>query len=549
MRYKIALLMLAICVHGKTALAAAETPISSADFYNSIGINTHFAFSLDSNSIWYQSTMLTDALIKLKITHVRDSLIPAYVLDSQYADSNYLKAFKTMGVAGIKVNLITSPTETYGNLGTIQSSVNSVIAINALHTGTVEAIEGPNELDNQSSWTYNGTTYSGRTGFAKGIVQYQADLYCAIKTNSSTHDLTVIGPSEGGTYSSQYGSTSSGAQPIPNGALYDYCDWGNFHPYTFGGNFATQHYSYDTIKDWYFGNSQSPSVNLSPSTTAGMADGTKAFAFQNYQQPYQRFTDGVVVDSRPMAATEKGYFTGTAQKSVSQSTFAKYIPRVFATDMRYGIARTYLYELVDEGANTQDPEQNFGLIQYDGTAKPAYYTLQHLLALTADTSTAKSKSTLDFTLNVTIPQAYQTADPNYFGIPETVEHLLLQKDDGTYQLLLWNEVSSSSLTDLNGNTLTGTARDIDVPVFTTKLSIATPIMSNATLYILNPYGTTAEDTLITRNVSFLNNELVLDVPDYVIILEFSAVPEPTTMTILGLAGIPLICRRSRNWGV
>lgn len=521
----------AICATGRCEVEAA---LPAGEFVDSIGVNTHFAFALDPHCVWHNHSLWTDAVINLGVHHVRDGLIPSYALDPAQADAAYRAALKTLGAHGIGVDLITDPGQQFDNRGTIASTVDALASLRHDYPGAIEAVEGPNEIDNRD-WQYQGVNYvkaypatspatTGDTAFATGIVRYQRDLYTAIKGDPRTKELIVMGPSEGGTYSNPYSDHKDYSQPVPNGALYAFCDWGNFHPYTFGGNYETQHFGYDTITDWYYGNSQSPGVNVSPASTVGSPAGTRPFVFANYQQPFQQFSGTTVTASRPMTATEKGYFTGTAAKSVSPTTLAKYLPRLFTDDVLYGIKRTYSYELADEGTEPADNEQEAGLLKADGTPKAAYYVLQHLLAILHDPKPNAAKAWLDYSLQVAIPRDYQTANPNYFGIPDTVLHLLLQKSDGTFALLLWNDVASSALTDAQGKTLTSTARDITVPDFPTTITFHSPVNPSLTLYALNPYGTTAAQTLKTSQPTLVNNQVTIDVPDYVVILEFSAAP-------------------------
>ncbi|WP_159440807.1 LamG-like jellyroll fold domain-containing protein [Jatrophihabitans endophyticus] len=90
--------------------------------------------------------------------------------------------------------------------------------------------------------------------------------------------------------------------------------------------------------------------------------------------------------SLPLVVTEAGYTDATAmsptQFAATDATAADYTVRTLLDAARLGVARTYLYELLDEkpqAANT-DPEQHYGLVRYDGTVKPAYTAVRNLLA-------------------------------------------------------------------------------------------------------------------------------------------------------------------------
>ncbi len=135
---------------------------------------------------------------------------------------------------------------------------------------------------------------------------------------------------------------------------------------------------------------------------------------------------------RILWATETGYHNGMKQKpgghfAAPESVTGKYGPRLVAEYFRRGIGRAYFYELVDEGTNLADQEGNFGLLRNDLSEKPIYQSLRHMIALLKDQGPPFEPGKLDFTL------AGDTTD---------IRQLLLQKRDGRFYLLLWQEVSS-----------------------------------------------------------------------------------------------------------
>lgn len=532
-------------VVGSTACAGTEQPLAASTFSNSIGVNTHFPYGVIGSSSVYQTanfTPISVLLINLGIQHIRDGMDCSYGSNPSGPYAAYDRQFKYLAANGIHASLTSDPRGD-NNTQTPAMAVSAVVTMNANGAG-IEAIEGPNELDDAPA----GFTYNGATNFPADVIAYQTQLYAAFKGNPKTAGLTVIGPSEGKTH----GLPSQ--NPLTPSSMYNYCDAGNFHAYSFGGNYATQHFTYDTI-NWYEGQGDTPSINIDPKWNLLIPVAQPPFALYN--------ASGTMTAARPMYATEKGYFTGTAAQSVSQSTFAKYMPRVFADDMVAGIARTYSYELLDEPAyttvngkttattNPTDQWSNAGLIAVnsDGTfaPKPAYYTLQHLLQLLKDTGSSTSTSSLNYTLSFTYPAGYATASPNSWGVPTTIQHLLLQKSDGTYELLLWNDVSSAAIADTAGNALTSTARDIAVPTFPVTLVFNTPVSQSAVYYGLNPYGTTYATTLDTSSRTIAGGQITLNVPDYVTILEFTAVPEPTLVAPLAIATLALILRRPQGF--
>ncbi len=460
---------------------------------DSIGVNTHFAYYLDSTSIWYQNNFsaLTSALTTLGIKHIRDGLIPAYA-NSPTSGQNVV--LHTLASSGIYCDLIADPSQ-----GTVASQESAIKALN-LTTPVAEAIEAPNEADNISTFSYNGQ------GFPAGDIAFQHDLYTALKADPATSGLTVIGLSEGTTYGYQ-GAGNPGGQPIANGALYATCDWGNCHPYAFGGNPFTARFGYETLF-WYYGNGQFPSDNI----------GQYPYTFDIYAPPFALYNgQGQQIGLRPMAATERGYYNGTAAKSVSAISMAKYIPRTFAEDFAKGIVRTYTYELMDEGTTLSNPEDNFGLVGNNFTPKPAYYCLQNMISLLRDSKTSFTPGTLSYSINVTVPSGYGSATvTNGSYDPTTAVHsVLLQKSSGVFELLVWNDISSTSTADSSGNALIGTARDLSPPPFPAVITLDGTIVS-ATVHNLDPSG-----NVITTPGTITNHQLAVNVPDNVLIIDLA----------------------------
>src|SRR4051794_4492727 len=89
---------------------------------------------------------------------------------------------------------------------------------------------------------------------------------------------------------------------------------------------------------------------------------------------------------KPLVVTESGYHDAlratAGQPPVSDDAAGVYVPRLLLEDFRLGVARTFLYELADERSEPglRDPEQHFGLLREDLSAKPAFTALRALLA-------------------------------------------------------------------------------------------------------------------------------------------------------------------------
>jgi hypothetical protein len=148
--------------------------------------------------------------------------------------------------------------------------------------------------------------------------------------------------------------------------------------------------------------------------------------------------------SQPVEATETGYQNAVNEvnagnRPVSEKAGGIYTPRMYLDNFRRGIVRTYDYELVDteEDPSLTEQEAHFGLVKNNWAPKPAYTALQRLIKLTADPGPTFSPEPLSFR----IPNA-----------PSTERQVLLERRDGTYDLVLWNAVSvwnTQTLTELN----------------------------------------------------------------------------------------------------
>lgn len=198
--------------------------------------------------------------------------------------------------------------------------------------------------------------------------------------------------------------------------------------------------------------------------------------------------------SKPIVATETGYYTKTADGGqVSETAMMKYVPRLFGEYFNRGIVRTYDYELVDENP-TSDRESNFGLLHWDLTPKPAYTALKNLNDLVKEPAAGSfSPGTLNYTISA----------------PASVHHTLLEKGDGTFFLLAWNEVTSWNLS--------GGGSDITNPDVAVTLTLADQF---AEAKIFLP-GVSADPTATYLNPTSIN----LNVPDQMMVVELSHVPE------------------------
>ncbi len=178
---------------------------------------------------------------------------------------------------------------------------------------------------------------------------------------------------------------------------------------------------------------------------------------------------------KPLVLTE----TGWSNAAVSQQEEAKYVPRLYLENFNRGIERTFLYQFAKQRQDNSY-ESDWGILNYDGSPQPAFTSLKNLISLVKDASKAKfTPGSLNYQLS---------------GDMTGVNHTLLQKSDGKFNLILWQD-------DERG----------DNPDQRVTLTLNQPI-SNAKTYL--PLNSTEA----TKN--FTNPKRIdLSVPDHPLVVE------------------------------
>lgn len=204
----------------------------------------------------------------------------------------------------------------------------------------------------------------------------------------------------------------------------------------------------------------------------------------------------IVCPGKAILATETGYHNAvnkTKISGVSQQAAAKYLPRILLEYFNRGIVRTYNYELIDLKPNPERdrPGWNYGLLNNDGSPKPAFIAIKNLITLLKEPNGLNTNSIELQVLN------YQA-----IGSTPEVHHTLLQKNDGRFYLILWQEVLSYKV---------GEEIDLEVPPQSVKLILNTP-SEQANIY--QPLNS-------LDPISQYNNPKQLDiqVPDYPLVIE------------------------------
>jgi hypothetical protein len=274
--------------------------------------------------------------------------------------------------------------------------------------------------------------------FPEGTRDYQSALYRESKADPSTASLPVLMPSLG-----------QGRNATKLG-LIQFGDLGNMHSYPSNG--ATPTTALDT---WYI--------------------------------PYARVVCGL---DKPIVATETGYHNAisnpSSKSAISEQASNKYLSRLLLEYFNRGIQRTFLYELIDSNPGL-DQEQNFGLLRYNGSPKPVFKTIKNLISLLQDPGSDFPLQSLHYSLS---------------GQTARIHHTLLQKRDGRFYLLLWQEVESWD---------SANRKDLAVTEKTVTVTLETAI-SEAAIY--QPLQSTSPVSQYLKP-----QQLSLNVPDYPVLIE------------------------------
>ena len=276
---------------------------------------------------------------------------------------------------------------------------------------------GTNVVENiQGPTEYN---LSGDGNWVNNLRNYQQQLYQSVKADSVTKNVQIYGPVLSG---------ESGYAAI--GDLSAYVDYGTMNNYYSGRN--------PGIWGWGSDNYGSLDWNVRMAKKAS--------------------------PSKQIVTTETGYHsvvgTGDGHKGVPEDVSAKYLPRLFLEHFNYGIPRTFVYEFIDVYYDPNSLYNNFGLLRNDGSERPAFGAIKNLIGLLKDPGTNFTPSSLDYSLG---------------GDTNNIHHTLLQKQDGRFYLILWQEVSSFEVDKKQA---------INVYSQKVTLTLNTPV-SKATIYVPN----------------------------------------------------------------
>jgi hypothetical protein len=171
------------------------TPMRAASLLDTFGVNVRLEYT---DSKYANVGKVISALKYIGIDNLRDGA----VLTSTQTQAK--QAYNAAAAAGFKFDMVVNSSD-------LKGSTASIAAWAAAHPGSLNAIEGPNEI-NISTFKYAGVT-GGNSG-----VMYQADLTAAIRADKrldgvATYAITGPHVTTASDYLNSHPYPRSGAQP------------------------------------------------------------------------------------------------------------------------------------------------------------------------------------------------------------------------------------------------------------------------------------------------------------------------------------------------
>jgi hypothetical protein len=330
---------------------------------------------------------LAEGPIAIPADHIADSVgvnVRLHNIDTGYGNFELVKwLLAQLGVRHLRDGLIDTTWQGYydrhnalGAMGIrgifIAPPALSDAALRAYPTKMAHAFEGyelPNELDATGLSTWTAT-------LLRSLAQFQI-----LDVDPHVTHFPVIGPSL--TTPESYAAL---------GDVSGYYDHATLHNYMAGRNPGNP--------GWGDGGYGSIAWNLALAT---------------------RYAPG-----RAVITTETGYWDDPALAgSIPPVIAGRYIPRLVLEQFQHGIARTYIYELIDFPVPGLTHLSGYGLVRADGQWKPAFHALRNLMRVFADPGPEPPPASFAYDI---------TGNSD-----ASMRRMVFQKRDGTFLLALWLE--------------------------------------------------------------------------------------------------------------
>jgi hypothetical protein len=272
--------------------------------------------------------------------------------------------------------------------------------------GALLAFEGNNEPNNWGV-TYHGEKGGGPATSWLAVAKLERDLYRAVKSDPVLAKYPVWSISEAGAEIDNVGlqflTIPPGAKALlPDGTRY--ADFANVHNYIYHPNSS--------------GLSDNKTWNSADPTSACKVDGLFGNHGVTWAKHFRGYSETELL-TLPRVTTETGC---TIDGPITEEIQALNLLSLYLDQFKRGWSHTAVYLLrdrTDEGGN-----QSFGFFKSDYAPRKAAVFLHNLTTILADRGSLEKPGQLNYSL------AEQ---------PPTVHDMLLQKSDGSFALLVWDE--------------------------------------------------------------------------------------------------------------
>jgi hypothetical protein len=347
--------------------------VSANTFLGSLGVNTH----IDQG---YDATQYVKPLQYTGIRNIRDG------------ERNLQSTLMVHQQTGILVDIGAG------------ADLTGILAAGKMlaGAGALLSFEGANEPNNFPI-TYNGQP-GGGSGTWVPVAQYQRDLYSSVKGDPTLKQYPIFSVSEDGAETDDVGLQFL---KIPNGsgiAMPDgttYADYANPHNYVIG-NAGT----YNDNQAW---GAADPTLNGG----VGGWDGLYGEYGLTWAKHYQGYSNADLL-TLPRVTTETGW--DSVNNPGGERVQGVVLVNTYLAQFKRGWSYTFIYELVDEQGSTGEQ----GIYHNDFTPKLCATYLHDLTTVLADAQTLANPGRLDYSIA---------------SEPATVHDLLLQKSNGTFELI------------------------------------------------------------------------------------------------------------------
>jgi hypothetical protein len=290
--------------------------------------------------------------------------------------------------------------------GDLEATISAGHALAA--SGALMSFEGPNEPNNFPI-TYKGERGGGLDTWAP-VAKFQQALYRAVKSDSDLRQYPVFAVSEGG---AEIDNVGLQFLTIPSGTAAtfppetQYADYANTHNYV-----SSNRKVYADNQAWH---AADPTLN-------GPWDGLYGEYGTTWRNHFRGYSERDLL-TLPRVTTETGWDSVTDVGG--ERTQGVVLVNTLLAQFKRGWRYTFIYQVRDgEGGN-----EHYGLFNADSTPKLAATYIHNLTAVLADTAPLAEASAVNYTIT---------------DEPPTVHDLLIQKSNGVFDLVVWDEKASGS---------------------------------------------------------------------------------------------------------